>query len=309
MEGDEQHQSPTTVEEEVMEAANILIMLSRDHWPPAVSAPPDTSEGRPNEGDNDDDEHHMNTTHQSSSEAAPPRKRHKNSKSLPYICDRCGTAFASRNALAGHMSWHSRRECDAPDQEAAEALLLLSRADVSGDGEKSEEHKRLFRCFECDKDFDSFQALGGHRASHNNGRRKCEPGRQSTHRCHKCGKCFPSGTALGGHMRAHYDLAKIKKKQRMLSAEAAAVSDDNVVPPLTPPQSIAAAGTDTEIARPLTCRPPLISTPPPPQAPPCEAAVQEVVGDEQKEERDERMQKKPLEFDLNHSPPPSPLTT
>ncbi|KAK1267828.1 Zinc finger protein ZAT8 [Acorus gramineus] len=252
----------------------------------------------------------MNTTNQSSSEAAPPRKRHKNSKSLPCICDRCGTAFASRNALAGHMSWHSRRECSASDREAAEALLLLSRADVGGDGEKSDEHKRLFRCFECDKDFNSFQALGGHRASHNNGRRKCEPGRQSTHRCCKCGKCFPSGTALGGHMRAHYNLAKTKRKQRMGSA--AAESDDNVVLPLTPPQSIAAAGTVTEIARPLTARPPpLISTPPPPQASPCEAAVQEVVGDDQKEEKDEgqQMQKNPLGFDLNHSPPPSPLTT
>lgn len=92
--------------------------------------------------------------------------------------------------------------------------------------------KLLYKCSVCDKAFASYQALGGHKASH----RKLSAGsavvsgggadEQSTtstsittaaattvsgggsgrtHECSICHKCFPTGQALGGHKRCHYE--------------------------------------------------------------------------------------------------------
>ncbi|KAK4412033.1 Zinc finger protein ZAT10 [Sesamum alatum] len=85
--------------------------------------------------------------------------------------------------------------------------------------------KLIYKCSVCDKAFGSYQALGGHKASH----RKLSVGsggggdEQSTtsagttttsasaggsgrtHECTICHKCFPSGQALGGHKRRHYE--------------------------------------------------------------------------------------------------------
>ncbi|CAK9182846.1 unnamed protein product [Ilex paraguariensis] len=88
------------------------------------------------------------------------------------------------------------------------------------------ESKLLFKCSVCDKAFGSYQALGGHKASH----RKLAGGggdENSTtttstttttttnvtttsgsgriHECSICHKCFPTGQALGGHKRCHYE--------------------------------------------------------------------------------------------------------
>ncbi|KAF5204477.1 Zinc finger protein zat10 [Thalictrum thalictroides] len=94
--------------------------------------------------------------------------------------------------------------------------------------------KLNYKCSVCNKAFSSYQALGGHKASH----RKLPGGlilsssddhsssstitntttttniRPTTtttngsgkaHECSICHKCFPSGQALGGHKRCHYD--------------------------------------------------------------------------------------------------------
>ncbi|KAG1368584.1 zinc finger protein 1 [Cocos nucifera] len=84
------------------------------------------------------------------------------------------------------------------------------------------EDKLAYKCSVCGKAFASFQALGGHKASH----RKHAGGEDSTaspaasasgsstvaasgsgrvHQCSVCLKTFPSGQALGGHKRCHYD--------------------------------------------------------------------------------------------------------
>jgi len=75
------------------------------------------------------------------------------------------------------------------------------------------------RCSVCNKAFPSYQALGGHKASH----RKSSSENQTTvvndtvsvttatvtsgkmHECSICHKSFPTGQALGGHKRCHYD--------------------------------------------------------------------------------------------------------
>lgn len=91
----------------------------------------------------------------------------------------------------------------------------------------STEPKLSYKCSVCNKAFNSYQALGGHKASH----RKLSGGNddQSTstttsgtaggvasvspasnpsgrsHECSICHKSFPTGQALGGHKRCHYD--------------------------------------------------------------------------------------------------------
>lgn len=78
-----------------------------------------------------------------------------------------------------------------------------------------------YKCSVCDKAFSSYQALGGHKASH----RKSSDAVTAvaaidnvstssvstttttgkTHECSVCHKCFPTGQALGGHKRCHYE--------------------------------------------------------------------------------------------------------
>ncbi|KAF8377636.1 hypothetical protein HHK36_031018 [Tetracentron sinense] len=79
--------------------------------------------------------------------------------------------------------------------------------------------KLNYKCTVCNKAFASYQALGGHKASH---RKLAGADDQSTstttatsvsnvnpggrsHECSVCHKSFPSGQALGGHKRCHYD--------------------------------------------------------------------------------------------------------
>ncbi|KAJ0241659.1 hypothetical protein HA466_0210530 [Hirschfeldia incana] len=95
-------------------------------------------------------------------------------------------------------------------------LMLLSRVGESG-GERG--NSRVFRCKTCMKEFSSFQALGGHRASHkkpvlnnisdeqssslSSGSVTKKTKKPSSHTCPICGLEFPMGQALGGHMRKH----------------------------------------------------------------------------------------------------------
>ncbi|KAK2364018.1 zinc finger protein ZAT11 [Trifolium repens] len=72
-----------------------------------------------------------------------------------------------------------------------------------------------YECKTCNKKFSSFQALGGHRASHK--RVKLSEGEElkeqakslslwnkpKMHECSICGMGFSLGQALGGHMRKH----------------------------------------------------------------------------------------------------------
>ncbi|KAK2976440.1 hypothetical protein RJ640_015563 [Escallonia rubra] len=65
---------------------------------------------------------------------------------------------------------------------------------------------RLFKCKTRDRQFPSFQALGGHRASHKNlklagGQSPQE--KPKTHECSICGMQLAVRQALGGHMRRH----------------------------------------------------------------------------------------------------------
>lgn len=75
---------------------------------------------------------------------------------------------------------------------------------------------KLFECKTCNRRFTSFQALGGHRASHKKPKAVADGGsgnggemavKPKVHECSVCGLEFAIGQALGGHMRRHRGLS------------------------------------------------------------------------------------------------------
>ncbi|CAN6349506.1 unnamed protein product [Urochloa humidicola] len=107
------------------------------------------------------------------------------------------------------------------ESEMARMLMLMSHGQepaalplpllppVAGRGDDRRVPERVFVCKTCNRVFPSFQALGGHRASHKKPRLDGDGGgdpslaKPKLHGCSICGLEFAIGQALGGHMRRH----------------------------------------------------------------------------------------------------------
>ncbi|MFQ6646934.1 hypothetical protein Gotur_019421 [Gossypium turneri] len=97
----------------------------------------------------------------------------------------------------------------------ANCLMLLSQGRNQYDhtifnNTSNNNPTRVFECKTCNRQFASFQALGGHRASHKKPKlldggstENQPPAKPKTHECSICGLEFSIGQALGGHMRRH----------------------------------------------------------------------------------------------------------
>ncbi|KAG0484107.1 hypothetical protein HPP92_012191 [Vanilla planifolia] len=91
----------------------------------------------------------------------------------------------------------------------ANVLMLLSRGKqiAATATDVGAAVQRVFECKTCNRQFPSFQALGGHRASHKKpkpgGAAASGPPKARMHECSVCGLEFAIGQALGGHMRRH----------------------------------------------------------------------------------------------------------
>ncbi|CAH9096499.1 unnamed protein product [Cuscuta europaea] len=124
--------------------------------------------------------------------------------------------------------WNSK---NSPEEDGAYCLMMLSRDKWSGSKEENSEvvvkeggktRRMKYRCGgSCRKVFRSYQALGGHRASHKKllmikattSASRCLSGpteveengnAEKIHECPFCNRVFSSGQALGGHKRSHF---------------------------------------------------------------------------------------------------------
>ncbi|TVU02311.1 hypothetical protein EJB05_52193, partial [Eragrostis curvula] len=119
----------------------------------------------------------------------------------------------------------------------ARVLVLLSQRRGGLGVGSVQRGGRLFQCKTCGRRFPTFQALGGHRASH----RRPEPysldrryaAGPRVHGCPVCGVEFAVGQALGGHMRRHQANAgargsmAVKPEACSSVSTASAKADDN----------------------------------------------------------------------------------
>lgn len=133
-----------------------------------------------------------------------------------------------------------------PEEDVALCLMMLStdvwsstsvaavavEEDDDGDEEEEEEYKSAapppaarggrykYKCGTCNKLFRSYQALGGHRASHKKNRAcliaggGCGKAEEKIHQCPVCNRVFASGQALGGHKRSHLSGAASKRTSK-----------------------------------------------------------------------------------------------
>ncbi|XWS45160.1 hypothetical protein CRYUN_Cryun15aG0112800 [Craigia yunnanensis] len=135
--------------------------------------------------------------------------------------------------------WTKRKRTKRPrignppteEEYLALCLLMLAQGNTTRTSPSSAEKNSLnnYKCTVCKKAFPSYQALGGHKASHRkhggadehpttttttaaatttavatNSPPMNNPGGK-THMCSICYKTFSSGQALGGHKRCHYE--------------------------------------------------------------------------------------------------------
>ncbi|KAF8095053.1 hypothetical protein N665_0342s0004 [Sinapis alba] len=135
----------------------------------------------------------------------------------PRIASPAPTLFEDSTRFHGVEHWSKgkrskRSRSDhhhrlSEEEYLAFCLMLLAR---HGDRHHVEEEKTVYKCGVCDKVFLSYQALGGHKASHRNlisgGEvKQTSPSAVKSHVCSICHKSFATGQALGGHKRSHYE--------------------------------------------------------------------------------------------------------
>ncbi|KAK8601687.1 hypothetical protein V6N13_058629 [Hibiscus sabdariffa] len=125
-------------------------------------------------------------------------------------------SISSPTTTSGDRIYESTEE----EEEMANCLIMLAQSD--GPGRDAEFY--VYECKSCNRSFPSFQALGGHMASHKKSKSAIEnrkppvlavddavmaprvsnkKGNNKIHECSICGSSFSSGQALGGHMRRH----------------------------------------------------------------------------------------------------------
>ncbi|CAI0451745.1 unnamed protein product [Linum tenue] len=125
----------------------------------------------------------------------------------PFQSDQPWAKRKRSRRSAGHGE---QQQQPTEEEYLALCLVMLARGTTNLDF-SPQPARSASPCTVCGKAFSSYQALGGHKASH----RKSVSGDPAdaapvtgggkSHVCTICHKSFPTGQALGGHKRCHYD--------------------------------------------------------------------------------------------------------
>ncbi|KAJ6940194.1 zinc finger protein ZAT9-like [Populus alba x Populus x berolinensis] len=117
--------------------------------------------------------------------------------------------------------WKRKQQGNQEEEQELEEELAEAETDDSDEFKSCKTKTRgKYKCETCNKVFKSYQALGGHRASHKklkvytpSNEPKLEPTenagastslpQKKSHECPFCFRVFSSGQALGGHKRSH----------------------------------------------------------------------------------------------------------
>lgn len=157
----------------------------------------------------------------------------------------------SKRIRRSECSWFDNQFPVSTQEEevVAYCLMMLSRDKRTHEQEDENESesevkqtpaRNSFRCETCNKIFRSYQALGGHIASH----KKVKMNHQFHHNsneealnvsvedriyeCHVCFKVFASGQALGGHKRSHVTSKQVvKQSMNLFDLNLPAPTDDD----------------------------------------------------------------------------------
>ncbi|XP_019161029.1 PREDICTED: zinc finger protein ZAT1-like [Ipomoea nil] len=161
-------------------------------------------------------------------------------------------------------------EHTSPEEDVAYCLILLSKDKWTKGEEDEEEEENVknkkargkYRCESCSKVFRSYQALGGHRASHkkikpnkrshenaweiDNNKEK-EKEKEKIHECPICYRVFSSGQALGGHKRSHFTASARTSTVSSLHCSASTSTNEGNFIDLNLPASLDDDDTITQI--------------------------------------------------------------
>ena len=169
----------------------------------------------------DDDE----TTSPSSSETVEQRMILFKPQQEEYEDDVVSTELTLGSSSAKPSRQQEEPSCSSPSEDDTSALLLVELCRIRPmqlqTQTQTPQKFDSYKCDVCGKEFTSYQALGGHKASHRVKLQQplvdnanAEAGGQTRPRMapsgkiHKCSIChvvFPTGQALGGHKRRHYE--------------------------------------------------------------------------------------------------------
>ncbi|KAH0933139.1 hypothetical protein HID58_010256 [Brassica napus] len=220
--------------------------------------------------DEEEEEDHVNCgefeSETESSRMNPTRKRSKRTRKLgSFDFDDFKKVRTSQpgGEVVTETEHHSSASDTTTEEDLAFCLIMLSRdkwkqqknkttvveeEDHETDDER-EDYKSSknrggrgrFKCETCGKVFNSYQALGGHRASHKKNKtftamtstktehEKTLTEGEKVHQCPICFRVFTSGQALGGHKRSHgsNNVGSRRELSRMIDLNLPAPNEDD----------------------------------------------------------------------------------
>ncbi|KAL1219058.1 Zinc finger protein AZF2 [Cardamine amara subsp. amara] len=206
--------SSSPSQEEVL--ALTLLQLSRDKWEKPTQPQPQT---QPQTQTSPETQPHTQVETQTQPQLHIERQQQTPAKFDSYKCSVCGKEFSSYQALGGHKASHRVKP---PQPHVETHAHVETQTHIQRQQQTPPAKFDSYKCSVCGKELTSFQALGGHKASHrvkppqplvenvstDGGDQKQRKLLLPSGKIHKCSIChivFPTGQALGGHKRRHYE--------------------------------------------------------------------------------------------------------